>query len=289
MIIYAITCEVTGKRYIGMTEMTPGRRWDAHLRACRNGAKTALYGAMRKHGAERFALTTVVTILPGLSRNDMADIERLVIAQEGTLAPAGYNMTAGGDGIPRGFKHRRAYPHRPWSEARRAAHVLKHPPKEPKPPKMKEPYVRPSRATLTVDQRSARQSAMMKARWAAERETLIAALWTDDRRVQQSESNRSRRGQPSPRRGVAMSDEQRGKLAANWTPEKRAALSAKLRALAASRPKRASPKAGKRLSDEHRAKLRAAWARNPDRHEEQRRRNLANDSIRHAHQSMEAA
>lgn len=121
MIIYSITNTATGKRYIGMTEMALADRWSCHKKSCRRGVETALYSAIRKYGEDTFVIAEVAALLPEMARSDMATIERVVIAQEGTLAPGGYNMTAGGDGIQRGFKHTAPSKckGRPWPESRR--------------------------------------------------------------------------------------------------------------------------------------------------------------------------
>lgn len=79
-----------------------------------------------------------------------------------------------------------------------------------------------------------------------------------------SELNRSRKGQPSPKKGKPMSEESREKMRSRWTPEYRAARSVALTGIKKTVP---SSKRGQPLSDDHRAKLRAAWASNPARRE----------------------
>lgn len=122
MIIYAITNTVNDKRYIGMTETALDVRWAAHKKACRHGSDTALHNAMRKHGEGTFQIAEIAALLPEMTRSDMGVVERVVIAQESTLAPSGYNMTTGGDGVPRGFKHSKPSKRagQPWPESRRS-------------------------------------------------------------------------------------------------------------------------------------------------------------------------
>lgn len=101
-----------------------------------------------------------------------------------------------------------------------------------------------------------------------------------------SELNRSRKGEPSPKRGIKMSDEARAKMRARWTPEYRAAWSAALTGIKKSVP---SPKKGKPMSDEQRAKLREAWARNPERRKAQAEANSARGQSEDARAKISAA
>jgi group I intron endonuclease len=101
LIVYAITNVVNGKRYIGMTMSKLGRRWTEHKNAAKSGVKTALYEAIRKYGADSFTIEALVTVSEG-GRAVLAGLERRLIAEHGTLAPGGYNMTLGGDGLPAG-------------------------------------------------------------------------------------------------------------------------------------------------------------------------------------------
>ena len=69
-VIYLLTCDVTGERYVGLTVAT-GRaykksmsnRFKAHCRnAFKYGKDTLLYRAMRCHGAESFSLEVVEVV-----------------------------------------------------------------------------------------------------------------------------------------------------------------------------------------------------------------------------------
>ena len=105
MIVYAVTNLINGKRYIGITEGTLARRWVWHKTAARAGAKTYLHAAMRKYGPESFKTEVLAQVMPGFDRGVLCEMEKLLIAQEGTLTPKGYNMTPGGDGLPRGAEN----------------------------------------------------------------------------------------------------------------------------------------------------------------------------------------
>lgn len=105
MIVYAITNLINGKRYIGITEYSLKRRWSGHKKYARDGAKTAIHRAMAKYGIENFAIVELASFAKGSSREMLCEMERAFIAREGTLTPNGYNMTPGGDGMPKGEKH----------------------------------------------------------------------------------------------------------------------------------------------------------------------------------------
>lgn len=97
MIAYLATNIITGRRYVGITTQSLRRRWAHHLRQAARGSKSCrmLGASIRRHGAEAF---TVEEIASARTREDLRDLERALIVQWGTLAPAGYNLTAGGDG-----------------------------------------------------------------------------------------------------------------------------------------------------------------------------------------------
>ncbi len=83
-----------GKSYVGITCEAVARRYERHfVNAFLNGSRCALHRAMRKHGVPR-----VVPIMEG-SIEEMKEHEVALIAHLGTLAPNGYNMTKGGDGV----------------------------------------------------------------------------------------------------------------------------------------------------------------------------------------------
>lgn len=103
MIIYQITNTLNGKRYIGMTEQAnPGRRWSAHKWGAKKRWRMPITSAIAEHGAENFVFEPIASLMPGLGREALGDLERLIIAQEGTICPTGYNLSPGGDGVPVG-------------------------------------------------------------------------------------------------------------------------------------------------------------------------------------------
>lgn len=100
MIIYTITNLLNGKKYVGMTEQRPQKRWSQHKWDART-SNTAIGRAIRAHGVKNFVFEHVFSLLPGCSRQDLCEMERSFIQQEGVYG-RGYNMTPGGDGLPKG-------------------------------------------------------------------------------------------------------------------------------------------------------------------------------------------
>ncbi len=92
---YKITCQKTGKAYIGFTSQPVEARWQSHQRAARRGSNLIFHKAIIKHGVDCFSVETVASFE---SRQDALDCEVRMIAQLRTMVPNGYNMTCGGDG-----------------------------------------------------------------------------------------------------------------------------------------------------------------------------------------------
>ena len=91
--IYKITCIPSGKAYIGKTIYDAEKtRINKHLNGHGN---RILKRAVKKYGKDAFAIEILHDcIIPELL--DMLEIE--AIAKHNTLAPNGYNLTAGGEG-----------------------------------------------------------------------------------------------------------------------------------------------------------------------------------------------
>ncbi len=105
-VVYVIRCSVNGKAYVGKTGR-PRHRWYVHkcLAKTQEGTRlgeSALYRAIRKHGVQNFSFE----ILERCRDEAHAfERERHWIAELKTFGPAGYNMSAGGEGQS-GFRHR---------------------------------------------------------------------------------------------------------------------------------------------------------------------------------------
>ena len=93
---YLITCAASGRRYVGITSRTLRQRWNEHLHDARKRPKSnMLFKAIAKHGADNFKMEHLCC---ARTWADICAVEALLIAQHGTLAPNGYNLTLGGEG-----------------------------------------------------------------------------------------------------------------------------------------------------------------------------------------------
>ena len=92
--IYKITCTITGKSYIGQTIHAPSLRIENHLsgksKRCR-----LLYNAIQEYGRNAFDYEILHDVPPKM----LSDFEKSAIRKFNTLAPNGYNLTPGGEGI----------------------------------------------------------------------------------------------------------------------------------------------------------------------------------------------
>lgn len=84
--IYLITNQITGDRYVGKTARTIEDRWYQHKKNAEYGHDTYLYKAMRKYGIDAFIIEFLAE---GLDEEEVLLIEQ--------LKPE-YNMTRGGTG-----------------------------------------------------------------------------------------------------------------------------------------------------------------------------------------------
>lgn len=82
-----------GKCYIGMSEQRFNDRWRAHKKMAKRGSPLLIHRAIRKYGEP-----VVQIIGEGLGRDAAMALEVEAIAAFNTKAPAGYNLTDGGEG-----------------------------------------------------------------------------------------------------------------------------------------------------------------------------------------------
>ena len=94
-IVYLITNISNGKKYVGQTTLALEMRWKCHLKDARSGLQCALHCAIRKYGIKAF---NVEQIDSAETLNELNNKEVYHVLQLKTLAPNGYNLTAGGDG-----------------------------------------------------------------------------------------------------------------------------------------------------------------------------------------------
>lgn len=100
MLVYMITNNVNGHRYIGITVCSLEKRWREHRSAANTGSQKRLYKAMRKYGVDKFSIEK---IYDAVSFEDLQEAEKRYIAQYETHASLnkGYNLTSGGEGRDR--------------------------------------------------------------------------------------------------------------------------------------------------------------------------------------------
>jgi len=93
-IIYKITNMVTGKIYIGRTSQSLLKRWTQHKRGAQRAGNTYLFASIRKYGADSFVVDEIEKCPDEIA----GERERHYVAVYRSLAPAGYNLTLGGEG-----------------------------------------------------------------------------------------------------------------------------------------------------------------------------------------------
>lgn len=95
-VLYKLTSP-SGKSYIGISSKDLDARWRKHVEHAM-GKRTAgaLYAALRKYGPDSFVREVLAE---EEDWNLLCNMERDAIKAHGTFAPAGYNVTTGGEGI----------------------------------------------------------------------------------------------------------------------------------------------------------------------------------------------
>ena len=126
MWVYKVTNTVTGMGYIGITAVGVAERFKLHLR---DGSlpkpKRYLHRAIAKYGPEAFV---VETLREASSADELLALERDLVASHGTLAPAGYNMTSGGEELKEwceDLRREASVAKRAWAASERGRSFLK--------------------------------------------------------------------------------------------------------------------------------------------------------------------
>ena len=91
-LIYIAECALSGKAYVGQTELPLSYRQKKHESDAREGRKTAFCAALRKYGAGAFHWRILARV-PHWGAN-RAEVEYIRLYR--TLSPSGYNLTTGG-------------------------------------------------------------------------------------------------------------------------------------------------------------------------------------------------
>ena len=87
--VYKITNSINNKSYIGVTKRKPKIRFNEHFR----NKEEPLYSAKEKYGIENFSLTIIEE---DIKDSDIDEKERYYITYYNSIAPNGYNLSAGG-------------------------------------------------------------------------------------------------------------------------------------------------------------------------------------------------
>ena len=87
-VIYVVTCDVSGKKYIGQTIQGLDRRRLQHESAARQGGTSAFCNALRKYGFQNFRWE----VLEEVDAEGLNDREIALIQHYSTICPNGYNL-----------------------------------------------------------------------------------------------------------------------------------------------------------------------------------------------------
>lgn len=93
--VYVIRNVTNGLQYVGVTSRPLARRWSSHLSDARHDRGTLLHADILKYGREQF---TYRQLNIALNEAGAEKLEQFWIRELGSLAPAGYNLAAGGKG-----------------------------------------------------------------------------------------------------------------------------------------------------------------------------------------------
>lgn len=118
MVIYRLTCRVSGRVYIGKTVKPAEHRWNQHIADAADGLDLFLHRAIRKHGSKAFSLDVLYTAKTVEELNAMETF--FIVLHQSHRPENGYNMTLGGDGgitpgggAPKGNKNALGFRHTP--------------------------------------------------------------------------------------------------------------------------------------------------------------------------------
>lgn len=220
-----------GKTYVGITTKSLKHRFYHHKYSVERGdtRNRLVYNAWRKHG------DPTISVIEEVPDADLPAAEIRIIAQMGTLAPGGYNSTAGGEATL-GHKHS------PESRLKMSlAHMGQSRPRTTPSPLI---------GTTISDEQRAKISASLKGvAWAPGRlERVVAGRKAAEERRKASGADHHRKGTKHPPETRALMG--KGRLGKALDPEHRAALSAGAKAYwAAKRLAKADAKAALRLEE----------------------------------------
>lgn len=101
MIIYGIINKLNSKIYVGLSVKddinSPQSRPYQHLQGTGRSSSKLVFQAVQKYGIENFLV--IILHRSDCTREELKELEKWYILQFNTIAPNGYNLTAGGDGF----------------------------------------------------------------------------------------------------------------------------------------------------------------------------------------------
>lgn len=94
--VYLVTNLINGKEYVGQTRTSVEHRWAQHRLRSKCG-RSALHAAMRRYGVENFRIDVLARVYG--CRDDLLKAEAHQVRERQSLAPIGYNLMPGGEGV----------------------------------------------------------------------------------------------------------------------------------------------------------------------------------------------
>lgn len=102
MVVYLITNNINGKKYVGQTSCDIKTRLAQHIAEVKRGSSQLIHKAIRKYGANHFDIRELQQCS---SYEEMDEVEGYYIKKLNTFMPNGYNMTPGGKSGRTGYTH----------------------------------------------------------------------------------------------------------------------------------------------------------------------------------------
>ena len=96
MIVYKITNTGNGMLYIGITTKSIDRRWKMHLNWARSMKPYKIHEALNTFGKDSFIIEQIDSTQ---NFKKLKELEKKYIKSYNCIYPAGYNLTAGGQGV----------------------------------------------------------------------------------------------------------------------------------------------------------------------------------------------
>lgn len=99
-IIYLVTNNINGKKYVGFTVDSLAKRWARHLRDASRGSNYVFHMALQKYGPENFTIKELISCEDAKYALEFLEPHYILLENSFIRAPngGGYNMTLGGKG-----------------------------------------------------------------------------------------------------------------------------------------------------------------------------------------------